>query len=122
MTKNILSSKTIIGAIVMVLPLLGRVFGLDIGDAEAQQIAEAFVTIAGLALTVYGRAKATKSITVGKGTAGLILVFCLIPAMGGCAVKTINDLPAHEQARSYVDLMLDTCTDVQNAYTEEFYA
>lgn len=66
-TKSILQSKTVWGAIVAALPALLRILGLDTlpgFDEAAGDLATQITTLAGAALAVYGRLKATKQLVV----------------------------------------------------------
>lgn len=62
--KSIWASKTIWGLIIAVLPLVGQLLGVEFAEAETQQLTEAFMTIAGIGLAAYGRAKAKQPIAL----------------------------------------------------------
>lgn len=58
-------SKTIIGAVAMLLSLIARFFGKDIpvDDPTLEQFAEAFLGVIGLGLVLWGRFTATTKLT-----------------------------------------------------------
>lgn len=55
-------SQTVQGAIIAALPVIGTYFKIDFGDADA--LVKCIVGLVGLAITVWGRLKAVKKITV----------------------------------------------------------
>lgn len=63
MEKYFLKSKTIIGALIALLGGLGVT--LPFTPEEVQPVLESLQVIIGFALTVYGRAKATKPLGLG---------------------------------------------------------
>ena len=70
-------------------------------------------------LVVTGIKKALTSFT-GRKIAPVLLFGVLAMGVSACAVKTISDLPAHKQAQGYVDILMDTCVDIENAYNVEW--
>lgn len=61
----------------------------------------------------------------GKSLTWLLLVGCLAAfsaATTGCALNNISDAPPHDQARAYVDLLIDTHDGVRAAYMAEWHA
>jgi len=59
--KGMLTSKTAVGILVAVLPLLWRALGWEFAEAETQAIAEQLVQLGGLALALYGRIDAGRT-------------------------------------------------------------
>jgi hypothetical protein len=90
--KNILQSKTIWGAIVSLIVSIFAIFDIKIAADELQQVAEAIGLIIGFALTVYGRMKAKKELTVSVPPAASVIAFLLITSlvMPGCATIRAN--------------------------------
>lgn len=73
-TKSILTSKTIWGALLALLPALLSLFGLDTlpgFQEQASAVVEQVITLVGGALAIYGRIVATKQlvVTTPKGDA-----------------------------------------------------
>jgi hypothetical protein len=65
--KSVLSSLTIRGALLALLPLVLRLFGIDLGDDAAGVISnfvEAGITLVGASLVIYGRIRATQKVVV----------------------------------------------------------
>lgn len=65
--KSIFSSLTIRGALVVMLPLLLRLFGVDLGDDAAgiiSNLVEAGITLVGAFLVIYGRIRATQKVAI----------------------------------------------------------
>lgn len=70
-TKSILASKTLWGVLIAALPTVLGLFGLHVTDAaqftaDAGQIVDQVITLAGSVLAVYGRVKATAALVVKK--------------------------------------------------------
>lgn len=64
-SKSFLASKTIWGAVVMLLPTIAGYLGLTVTEADAGQAVDAVQTIVeavGALLVVWGRATASKSL------------------------------------------------------------
>lgn len=61
-SKGLIASKTFYGVVVAILPVLLRMFHIQLMDADVQLVAENIVSIAGAAFAIYGRMKASKSI------------------------------------------------------------
>lgn len=60
---------------------------------------------------------------VGKRVGvAVVLPLAALVSLNACAIKTISDLPPHEQARAYVDLLMDTYDDIEGAYLAEYKA
>jgi Mg2+ and Co2+ transporter CorA len=62
-------SKTIWGGVVAFLAVVGGLFGVDVDEAQKSVLVEALVGLGGvigLILTIWGRAKAEKSIGKAK--------------------------------------------------------
>jgi hypothetical protein len=125
MDKNFLASKTIQGVLVTLLGILLPKFGLDLGGEEVSQVAEALLILAGIGWTVYGRAKASGGLTVGKAknAAPLVLVLVMLPGLlGGCAATTSGTrgtgegLTALETAMTAGDKMSDLWLEVSGLY------
>lgn len=57
-SKHPLASKTIWGAIITVLGMLGQQFGLELTGSETTELAGALATVGGAVLAIYGRFKA----------------------------------------------------------------
>lgn len=66
-TKAWWKSKTIIGAIAMGLSLLTRTLGLDLGDEQLTETANAIVELVGFVLVIVGRWKADKPLSTTGG-------------------------------------------------------
>lgn len=64
-TKSFIASKTIAGILTMVLGYVLPKFGLDV-DYNVENAAQNILFVIGLALSIYGRFKATKQIVVAK--------------------------------------------------------
>lgn len=62
--KFAIYSKTLQGVVVMLLPIVARAFGLDLGDADVTELAEAVVSLIGAGWATYGRLAATQRLTV----------------------------------------------------------
>jgi hypothetical protein len=65
--KSAFSSLTIRGAFVMVLPILFKLLGFDLGsDASGviNNLVEATMEFVGATMVVYGRIRATKTVTL----------------------------------------------------------
>lgn len=70
--KDLLTSKTMVGPLLMAIGLLLGTVGIDIGDTEVLtdevvKITSAGFEVAGIFGTIYGRMKATKPITSVAG-------------------------------------------------------
>ena len=63
-TKPIYTSKTIIGALVLVLAVALERTGIPVLEGEVADLVNGLVALIGLTLTVYGRVKAKKALTV----------------------------------------------------------
>lgn len=70
-TKTIWTSKTVWGAIAMLLPVILKLFGVDLTDADAstavglaQQILDLALQLGGFIMVVIGRMKARAPATV----------------------------------------------------------
>lgn len=84
--KSIFASRTLLGIAVMLLPLLARKCGVQLGDADAQEIVNNIAEIGGSLLAIYGRLKASRPLTLTPGsTALLALVF-----LPGCAGVNVS--------------------------------
>lgn len=96
--KNILQSKTIWGAIVSLVVAILAIFDIKVAADELQQVAEAVGLIVGFTLTVYGRLKAKKELTIKVPPAAPLLAFLLaaIIVFPGCA--TIRQNPEATKA------------------------
>ena len=70
-------------------------------------------------LILTGIKGALRSMT-GRKLAMVMLVAALAASASACAVKAVSDLPAHEQALVYTDMLMDTCVDVEDAYLAEW--
>jgi len=117
MSKNFLASKTVLGVLIALLGHLWSRFGWTISDVETTQIATWAVSSVGYALALYGRCK-TKGelLTLGRAKTGLLSVMLLIfVSVGpiGCAISTMT---AVEQGRTYTDVLMTACDDIQDAY------
>lgn len=54
---------------------------------------------------------------VGKRVGvAVVLPLAALISLNACALKTVSSLPPHEQARAYVDVLMDTYVDVEGAY------
>ncbi|GFM38306.1 hypothetical protein [Desulfovibrio psychrotolerans] len=103
-TKHLLQSRTVWGATISILCAVLMALGYSVDDAAQSQMVEVGLSIGAVVgglLSVYGRIKATKSVTAKTGTkasggvAGVLLLFLLVPvALPGCALK---DLSPHEK-------------------------
>lgn len=79
--KSPLKSKTIWGLILIALPQLFNAFGIEIfNEAEAQEVSEAFATIFGFALAVWGRitAKVPLKVIPAKEDTEMLMLWCLL--------------------------------------------
>ena len=70
-TKNILASKTLWGVVIAALPTVLGFFNLHVSDvaafsAGASELVDSALTLAGSALAIYGRFKATAELVVKK--------------------------------------------------------
>lgn len=61
-TKSPLVSLTIQGAVISMLPAIGAFFKIDFGDVTG--LVSGLVALAGMVMTVYGRIRAIKKISL----------------------------------------------------------
>lgn len=120
LSKGFFQSKTVQGLLAMLLGQLWASLGWGISDAETLQITTWFVTGAGFAWGLYGRiATRGERLTVGSKS-GLLSVLALTLAvcvtMGGCGIQAVSEMSAVEQARTYTDVLMKACDDVQDLY------
>ena len=64
--KNVLTSKTIWGIIILALPIVRDWLGIDLAEEQLQGWIDSGFEIVGFVLAVYGRFAAKTAITVGK--------------------------------------------------------
>lgn len=85
-SKSPLASRTIIGVLIALLPVLARWTGVQLDDADAQASADDLVTIAGAVLAIVGRWKATRPLALQRDDAAK-LALLIFPALvfTGCA-------------------------------------
>jgi uncharacterized membrane protein len=65
--KPLLSSLTMRGGLVLLLQLLFRLLGFDLGDEQAgfiSNVADVVITIFGLVMVVWGRYRANQKLTM----------------------------------------------------------
>lgn len=62
-TKPWYQSRTIIGAAVVVVAQVGKLFGWTLGTEDADALVNDLLTFLGAALAIYGRVKAAKPIS-----------------------------------------------------------
>ena len=62
--KNILLSKTVRGAIIMLISPLMETMGIELVITDQSELVEQIITIIWFAITVYGRYKAEKKIVL----------------------------------------------------------
>lgn len=122
-TKSFLASKTFQGLIVMILSLLLPKLGLQLGDADTQQLATYIIQALAALWIAFGRITASKGITItgsGSGPAKLgAVVLALFIATGGlsaCAVKSAQSMTGPERARAVSYELLVTWQDAYNGY------
>ena len=60
--KGLVQSKTIFGAVVMAIPLVFKMFGVEVAEAEAQIVFDAGFEVFGFIMVVVGRMGAKKKI------------------------------------------------------------
>ena len=60
--KGLVQSKTIFGGLVMAIPVVFKLFGIEVGAEDAQIVFEAGVEVFGLIMVVWGRMGAKKKI------------------------------------------------------------
>lgn len=132
--KALLSSKTVWGAIVVLLAQLLRIAGVDISEAEQGQLSEHLATnigtLAGIVMVVYGRWTAKKVIKPDTGDKAMVMLMVL-PALAlaallsGCGAKTTDgrtlaDLTPLEQATLYGVEAQKTYSDMYEMYAESY--
>lgn len=61
-TKNPYESKTIIGAVVMLIAYLAQANGYEIGEGEIATVIESAIGLIGAALVIYGRITAKSKV------------------------------------------------------------
>lgn len=84
--KFALRSKTIIGIILVVLPVFAKFAGIALEDADAQAVAEPVVTLLGALIALWGRITAKAPLTLAPGAADKIAPAILATLLlGGCA-------------------------------------
>lgn len=114
-TKSIFLSKTFWGAMLAVFgPLLVRYFHLSITGQNSDDITSAIVAIVGASLTIYGRIKASKQVTL-TGSTSKALLFVLLPS-----VLLLTGCPkAVEHARDVIAAGNGAITYAQGEYHDE---
>jgi hypothetical protein len=85
--KWFLASKTILGAIVTVLPAIFSVFGAELQDTEAQNVLQTFAAFIGSLLVVWGRFTAKRPVALKAQSQAERMVSFLVSAglVGGGA-------------------------------------
>ena len=96
-TKHLLQSRTVWGVVISILCTVLMAMGYSVDDAAQSQMVDVGLSIGvgiGGLLSIYGRIKATKNVSVKKvpkvtgKAAGVILLLLLVPsAMTGCALS-----------------------------------
>lgn len=83
-------SRTLIGALTVVVATLAGLVGLDVDEAGAAELATALLTLAGAGLACYGRLRAERPIRrpgagpVDPTLLGLVALLCAPLLLGGC--------------------------------------
>lgn len=87
-TKSIFGSKTFWGAVLTLVSALGQPFGLAFDGNELAGTVDAIVALIGFVLTVYGRMKAEKTVTLSppKGVPVLLLLAPIALMLSGCGL------------------------------------
>jgi uncharacterized membrane protein len=88
--KSMFTSKTILGAIVLLLASLFNWFGIEVGTEELTRAGTLIADLLGIFLVVWGRwtAKTKLILPCSKNVAGgLIIIALLLP---GCAFKDLT--------------------------------
>ena len=122
-TKSFLASKTFQGVIVMILSLLLPKLGLQLADADMQQLAVYVMQAASIAWIAIGRITASKRITItgkvngpAKLGAAILALYIATGGLSACALKSAQSMTGPARARAVAYELLVTWQDAYSGY------
>lgn len=110
--KSIFASKTLWGAVIMLVASVLKAFGIEIADAEVTNVSTNVAELVGFIMVVWGRFSARKDLNVTGKPLVLLLAVCVC-AFSACALK---DKPAYEQAMALSDASLSSYEALYGEY------